>query len=187
MLVTTNRFPEVLVLECRIHRDARGAFAETWHEERYRQSGLPTRFVQDNVSWSEGGVVRGLHYQWPNPQGKLISVLHGEVFDVAVDLRDGSPSFGQWAGYTLSAEAGRQLYVPPGFAHGFMVLSERAIFAYKCTSPYRPDAERTIRWDDDELGIEWPRRDVTLSDRDRSAPRLRDVPPHHLPSSADTR
>jgi len=184
---TVNHLRDVLILECKMHRDSRGAFAETWHEVRYREAGIPSRFVQDNVSWSSQGVLRGLHYQWPHPQGKLISVLSGEVFDVAVDLRVGSPSFGKWAGYTLSHDGGRQVYVPPGFAHGFVVLSEQAIFSYKCTELYRPDAERLLRWDDEDLAIEWPVGDVHLSDRDNHAPRLRDVPRHHLPAYAAAR
>ena len=186
MPVIVNHLRDVLVLDFTVHRDARGAFAETWHEVRHREAGVPSRFVQDNVSWSSRGVLRGLHFQWPHAQGKLISVLAGEVFDVAVDVRAGSPSFGQWAGYTLSHDAGRQLYLPPGFAHGFVVLSEHAIFSYKCTDFYRPDAERLLRWNDADVGIEWPVKEVHLSDRDSRAPRLRDLSPDHLPAYAAT-
>ena len=181
MKVTRTRIPEVLVVEPRRFGDARGYFYESFSAERYAYAGIAGPFVQDNVSWSERGVMRGLHIQHPYSQGKLVSVLQGEVFDVAVDARAGSPTFGQWAGETLSHENGRQLWVPPGFAHGFLVTSAHALFAYKCTEYYHPECERSIRWDDGDIGIEWPSGEVTLSEKDRAAPMLADVDQELLP------
>lgn len=149
-----------------VHRDARGAFVESWHERRYRQVGIDARFVQVNCSRSVLGVLRGLHFQHPHPQGKLVGATRGEVFDVAVDVRVGSPSFGRWVGVRLSAENGLQLWVPPDFAHGFVALTPEADVLYHCTSPYRPEAEHTLLWSDPEVGIEWPIERPTLSDKD---------------------
>jgi dTDP-4-dehydrorhamnose 3,5-epimerase len=182
--VHPTALPGVLLLEPRVFRDARGHFLESWRQDRYHAAGLPERFVQDNLSRSVRGVVRGLHLQNPHAQGKLVSVLFGEVFDVAVDVRAGSPSFGRWVGETLSAENARQLYVPEGFAHGFMVTSPEAVFLYKCTRAYSPEDELTVRWDDPDLGIAWPLRDAILADRDRGAPRLREIPLERLPAYA---
>jgi dTDP-4-dehydrorhamnose 3,5-epimerase len=165
----------VLVVEPRAFGDARGYFLEAFHAARYADAGLPAAFVQDNVSLSRRGVLRGLHLQHPNAQGKLVSVLRGEVFDVAVDVRVGSPTFGRWVGEVLSGENLRQLYIPPGYAHGFVVTSDEALFAYKCTAYYDPAAELAVRWDDPAVGIRWPLDDVTLSERDRSAPALADA------------
>ncbi len=137
-------------------------------------------FVQDNVSFSRRGILRGLHFQNPKPQGKLLQVLQGEVFDVAVDIRRASPTCGKWHGLVLSGENKRQFYIPPGFAHGFAVLSETAFFQYKCTEFYSPKDEMAIRWDDPDLGIEWPLKEPLLSERDGKAQRLRDVPPERL-------
>ncbi len=137
--------------------------------------------MQDNLSFSRRGTLRGLHYQNPHPQGKLVYVLQGEVFDAAVDIRVGSPTFGQWLGTILSADNKRQLYVPPGFAHGFCVTSETALFAYKCTDFYDAGAEGTILWNDPAIGITWPATEPVLSDKDRLAPRLGDVPRERLP------
>lgn len=181
MKVVETELPGVLLVEPVTFRDERGWFRESWHLDRYREAGLPARFVQDNVSRSHRGVLRGLHYQEPQSQGKLVSVLEGEVFDVAVDIRRSSPTFGRWAGFTLSAENARQLYVPEGFAHGFVVLSEVAVFAYRCTAYYRPDAEGTVRWDDPDVGIEWPVERPRLSPRDAAAPTLAEIPPERLP------
>ncbi len=139
-----------------VHGDERGYFLETYSERDFAQAGGMTRFVQDNESRSRGGVLRGLHFQKSHPQGKLVRVIEGEVFDVAVDLRAGSPTFGKWEGVRLSGERKNQFYVPPGFAHGFMVLSETALFAYKCSDFYFPQDEDGIRWDDPTLSIEWP-------------------------------
>ncbi len=148
---------------------------ETWHHQRYAEAGLDAIFVQDNLSRSCRGTLRGLHYQDPSPQGKLVSVLEGEVFDVAVDIRPASPTFGRWVSFYLSSDNHRQLYVPPGFAHGFCVTSESALFSYKCTDFYNPAAEGGIAWNDPDLAIHWPVNDPLLSPRDRQAPRLRDL------------
>lgn len=164
-----------------MYGDARGFFMETWHQQRYAAAGLPASFVQDNLSLSKQGTLRGLHFQHPHAQGKLVFVLQGEVFDVAVDIRNGSPTFGQWVGVTLSADNKRQLYIPAGFAHGFCVTSETALFAYKCTDFYQPQAEGGIIWDDPELGIEWPIDTPLLSAKDRTYPRLQELPPERLP------
>ncbi len=173
MTVTETRLPGVLLLEPRVFRDPRGFFLETWNADRYRAAGIPGPFVQDNASRSARGVLRGLHVQNPNPQGKLVSVLDGAVFDVAVDVRAGSPTFGQWTGHELSAENGHQLWIPPGFAHGFVVLSESALFTYKCTDRYAPEHEFSIAWNDPEIGIAWPVVDPELSGKDAAAGSLR--------------
>jgi dTDP-4-dehydrorhamnose 3,5-epimerase len=175
MKVIETALPGVLIIEPQVHGDARGFFVETWHAQRYAEHGLPERFVQDNHSRSSRGVLRGLHYQLQQPQGKLVRVTQGEVFDVAVDIRRGSPTFGQWAGVRLSGENHRQFYVPPGFAHGFCTLSETADFLYKCTDYYHPQSERGVLWNDPDIGIEWPELDVRLSDKDRNNRRLRDL------------
>ncbi|CAN5748634.1 dTDP-4-dehydrorhamnose 3,5-epimerase [soil metagenome] len=175
----------MLTLETRGFSDARGDFFETWSLLRYAQAGLPTTFVQDNVSRSHRGVLRGLHYQLPNAQGKLLSVLEGEIFDVAVDIRRGSPTFRQWVGATLSAENRRQLYVPPGCAHGFQAVSATAVVLYKCTEYYHPSSEQSVLWSDEELAIPWALPPI-LADKDRDAPRLRDIPESRLPEFAAT-
>jgi dTDP-4-dehydrorhamnose 3,5-epimerase len=181
MRVIATRLPGVIIVELPVYRDARGHFLETWRRARYAEAGLPAEFVQDNISYSTRGVLRGLHYQWPHPQGKLLTVLRGEVFDVAVDLRAGSPTFGRWEGVTLSAENARQLYIPEGFAHGFVVTGDDALVSYKATESYRPECDAAIAWDDPALGIAWPVADPTLSAKDRAAPRLADVPAGRLP------
>ena len=181
MNVVETDLPGVLVVEPEVFGDARGFFMESWNGARYSEAGLPDGFVQDNLSFSARGVLRGLHFQNPNPQGKLVSVLWGEVFDVAVDIRVGSPTFGRWTGATLSAENKRQLYVPPDFAHGFLVTSEAALFFYKCTDYYDPASEGTVLWNDSEIGIEWPTGAPTLSDKDCAAPALREFPEGALP------
>lgn len=180
MIVEPGQLDGLRLIRPRRFGDARGWFVESWQEARYRDAGLPERFVQDNFSYSARGVLRGLHFQNPNPQGKLVMVLLGEVWDVAVDLRRGSPTFGRWQGVRLSGEEPVQFYVPPGFAHGFVVLSDTALFHYKCTAPYSPADEHSVRWDDPDLAIAWPVRDPVLSARDAAAPRLRDLPPEHL-------
>jgi dTDP-4-dehydrorhamnose 3,5-epimerase len=181
MKVTATELPGVLVIEPAVFADERGFFKETYSGIRYPESGVSGTFVQDNVSRSARGVLRGLHFQHPHGQGKLVTVLEGEVFDVAVDVREGSPTFGRWVGERLSAENHRQLWIPPGFAHGFLTLSESALFAYKCTDYYHPETERTIRWDDPDVAVAWPDVDVVQSPRDASAPFLRDMPPERLP------
>jgi dTDP-4-dehydrorhamnose 3,5-epimerase len=155
---------------------------ETWNRARYEEVGLPARFVQDNLSFSARGVLRGLHFQNPGAQGKLVSVLQGEVFDVAVDIRVGSPTYGRWVGTNLSAENKRQFYVPEGFAHGFVVTSDTALLHYKCTGYYHPEAEGSIIWNDEDIGVMWPVDAPVLSEKDRAAPPLREVPPGRLPS-----
>lgn len=186
MNVIETDLPGVLIVEPKVFGDERGFFMESYNAGRYGETGLPDRFVQDNLSFSRRGVLRGLHFQNPQPQGKLVSVLQGEVFDVAVDIRVGSPTFGRWTGVTLSAENKRQFYVPPDFAHGFVVTSDVALFYYKCTDYYAPHAEGSILWDDPEIGIEWPIESPTLSEKDRVAPTLREAPEDTLPRYAGT-
>jgi dTDP-4-dehydrorhamnose 3,5-epimerase len=171
----------LVLIEPTVHGDARGYFMETWNAGRYQAAGLPGRFVQSNLSRSGPGVLRGLHYQQPEPQGKLVTVLEGRVFDVAVDIRPDSPSFRQWVGVELSGENHRQLYVPEGFAHGFCVLGEGALMAYLCTAEYRAEYDAVIAWDDPELGIRWPAAAWTVSPKDAAAPRLADIPRDRLP------
>jgi dTDP-4-dehydrorhamnose 3,5-epimerase len=175
MNVIATDLPGVVILEPRRFSDNRGFFFESFNEDRYADVGLPARFAQDNISFSGAGVLRGLHYQLPNAQGKLVSVLRGEVFDVAVDIRRGSPTFGKWAGVTLSFENGRQVYIPEGFAHGFLVTGDCAVFHYKCTTGYQPGCEGSIAWNDPAIGIDWPRKDVFLSAKDAAATLLADV------------
>jgi len=172
MNVIETTLPGVLLIATRVFADDRGFFWESWRAERYEAAGIPGPFVQDNVSISQRGVLRGLHFQNPRPQGKLVSALEGTVFDVAVDVRPDSPHFKRWVGVELTAGDGRQLWVPPGFAHGFCTLSERAVFAYKCSEIYVPEADGGIRWDDPEIGIEWPVRDPLLSPKDAALPTL---------------
>jgi len=164
--VTPTSIPDVLLIEPDVFGDSRGFFMETWHRQKYAQQGLDVDFVQDNHSRSSKGVLRGLHYQLEQPQGKLVRVAAGKVFDVAVDIRKGSPTFGQWVSAELSEENQHQFYIPPGFAHGFCVLSESADFLYKCTEFYAPQYEHGILWNDPVIGIEWPGRDFKISDKD---------------------
>lgn len=178
--IETN-LPGVLIIEPKVFGDSRGFFFETWQKARYEEAGIKGNFVQDNCSFSTRGVLRGLHFQNPHAQGKLVSVLQGEVYDVAVDIRHGSPTFGQWTGVVLSGENHQQLWIPEGFAHGFCVLSETAYFSYKCTDLYTPSAEGGIIWNDPDIGINWPISQVTLSDKDQRYPRLQDVAPDRLP------
>jgi dTDP-4-dehydrorhamnose 3,5-epimerase len=184
MIVRTTDLPDVLVLEPRVFGDARGYFLETFRAPRYQAAGIDAPFVQDNLSRSTRGVLRGLHLQNPRPQGKLVSVVEGRVWDVAVDLRVGSPHFGRWAGVELDAESHRQFWVPPGFGHGFVVLSETAVFTYKCTDIYDQSAELGVRWDDPDLAIDWPieAARIRVSDKDAELPFLRDLPRERLVS-----
>lgn len=181
MKVIGTDLPGCLVIEPQVFGDERGWFFESWNRERYVANGLDIQFVQGNVSRSARGVLRGLHYQWPNPQGKLVSVLEGEVWDVAVDIRRGSPTFGRWTAAVLSADNKRQLWIPEGFAHGFVALSEHALFTYLCTAPYDREADAAIRWDDAALAIDWPVAEPMLSPKDAQAPRLADIPEGRLP------
>jgi len=181
MHLIPTALPDVTLIEPRVFGDARGFFLETWSAAKYAAAGLPATFVQDNLSFSARGVLRGLHFQNPHAQTKLVTVLQGEVYDVAVDIRVGSPTFGQHVGVVLSEENKRQLYIPQGFAHGFCVTSETALFAYKCTDYYAPDCEGGILWSDADLGIAWPVERPALSGKDDKYPRLRDADRDKLP------
>ena len=181
MRVTTAGLPGVLILEPQVFRDSRGRFIELWNERRYQDAGIPGPFVQDNVSVSRRIVIRGLHYQHPGMQGKLVCVLVGEIFDVAVDVRYGSPTFGRWIGCTLSSRDHRQLYIPEGYAHGFGALSTEAIVLYKCTAPYQAATEVTVRWDDPSIGIAWPIVDPIVSEKDRAGFSLGGLAREQLP------
>lgn len=172
MRVLPTELPDVLIVEPDVHRDGRGFFLETYHADRYLEHGIRGPFIQDNLSRSTAGTLRGLHLQLERPQGKLIHVIEGEVFDVAVDVRRGSPTFGRWIGIVLSAENFKQCYVPAGFAHGFCVVSPMAQVSYKCTDFYDPAAEVGIAWDDPALAIDWPIAVPLLSERDRQHPTL---------------
>lgn len=181
MKIIETKIPDVKIIEPAVFGDERGFFMETWNQKTFEEqvTGKPTLFVQDNHSKSKEGILRGLHYQTENTQGKLVRVVSGKVFDVAVDLRKNSETFGHWVGVELSAENKRQLWVPEGFAHGFYVMSDEAEFVYKCTDYYNPQAEVSIKWDDEELGIEWPLvRGVTpsLSEKDKSGLSLSEAP-----------
>ena len=176
--------PGVLLIEPDVHWDDRGFLVEHYHARRYASAGIARDFVQDNVSFSRRGVLRGLHLQCPNAQAKLVAALAGEVFDVVVDVRSGSPTFAHWAAAVLSADNGLQLYIPEGFAHGFCVISETALVAYKSSDFYAPPAAISICWNDPEIGIPWPIRQPSLSPIDRDAPRLADIDPARLPAYA---
>ena len=184
MRVHDTGLPGVLLIEPAVFEDERGYFLETYRDHRYADAGIATSFAQDCLSFSRGGVLRGLHLQWPRAQGKLVYVLSGEVFDVAVDLRRDSPTFGNWTGHLLSAESRRQMWIPKGFGHGFLVTSDEALFAYKCTERYEPADEIAVRWDDPRLSIDWPNRTPSLSPRDAAAPLLDDIDPDRLPTLA---
>lgn len=179
---SSSVFSEVIIIEPAVYRDERGFFMETYQAQRYSEQGIPV-FVQDNLSYSrQRGVLRGLHYQLRQPQGKLISVVQGEIFDVAVDLRRGSPTFGKWVGVVLSETNRRQLYIPEGFAHGFCVTSQQALVSYKCTDFFKREDERGIRWDDPKLRIRWPVSKPVVSDKDRELPVLDQVSEEDLPT-----
>lgn len=182
MIIEPTPLSGMVLIKPDVFGDARGYFLESWNRRRYAEAGLDVEFVQDNQSLSRRGILRGLHFQNPHPQGKLVQVLLGEVFDVAVDIRLGSPTFGQWYGTVLSEANHHQLYVPEGFAHGFCVTSETALFAYKCTDFYDPAGEFSIRWDDPELGIEWPIEAPLLSAKDQAGRLLKDIPRESLPA-----
>ncbi|WP_459062645.1 dTDP-4-dehydrorhamnose 3,5-epimerase [Stenotrophomonas sp. PSU-St15] len=181
MKVIETRLPGCVVIEPAVFGDERGFFFEGWNAARFGQLGLPDRFVQSNVSSSSKGVLRGLHYQWPRPQGKLVSVLEGEVYDVAVDIRRGSPTFGQWEAVVLSAQNKRQYWIPEGFAHGFAVLSDTALFHYLCTDVYVKEADAGVRWNDADIAVDWPVGAPTLSPKDEHAPFLKDIAEERLP------
>jgi dTDP-4-dehydrorhamnose 3,5-epimerase len=184
MKIINTSLEGVLVIEPQVFGDSRGFFYESFHQAKFRDAGIEASFVQTNVSRSTRGVLRGLHYQFPAPQGKLVSVLDGEVYDVAVDIRPSSATFGKWTAAMLSADNKRHFWIPPGFAHGFCVVSEAATFYYQCTTLYDPEADAAIRWDDPAIAIDWPINDPVLSDRDQRAPYLADVGLDHLPERA---
>jgi len=173
--------PGCMVIEPQVFGDTRGFLYESYNEGKFRAAGIDRRFVQSNVSRSSRGVLRGLHYQWPHPQGKLVSVLEGEVYDVAVDIRRGSPTFGQWTAVMLTGQNHRHFWIPEGFAHGFCVVSEHATFTYQCTDLYHPETDGGVSWNDPAIGIDWPISEPLLSDKDARAPLLRDVAAERLP------
>ena len=181
MNVLTTPLKGVLIIEPKIFGDSRGFFTETYHQKRYQASGIDCLFVQDNLSFSVKHTLRGLHYQIRRPQAKLVQVLTGEVFDVAVDLRQGSATFGRWEGVHLSGENRRQLFVPEGFAHGFCVLSDTALFSYKCSDFYAPEDEGGVLWSDPAIGIPWPVSAPIISEKDRRYGLLRNLSPDQLP------
>lgn len=179
--VLQTAIPDVLIVEPVVFGDARGFFKETYHEKKYIGAGIPVRFNQDNHSRSGKGVLRGLHYQLNSPQAKLVSVVKGAVFDVAVDIRRGSPWFGKWTGTVLTEQNHRQMFIPEGFAHGFCVLGEYADFMYKCSSFFDPEDDRGILWCDPQIGIEWKVHQPVVSEKDRALPCLKDVAEELLP------
>ncbi|MEN1927531.1 dTDP-4-dehydrorhamnose 3,5-epimerase [Luteimonas sp. MJ204] len=181
MKVVETGLPGCVVIEPQVFGDDRGFFYESFNADKLAQHGLTPTFVQGNVSASSRGVLRGLHYQWPKPQGKYVSVTEGEVWDVAVDIRRGSPTFGKWTAVVLSAENKRHFWIPEGFAHGFVTLSERAVFTYLCTETYDREADAGLRWNDATLAVDWPVAAPSLSDKDARAPFLADVPEDRLP------
>jgi len=180
MNVIPGQLQGLLVIEPKVFGDARGMFMETWNLRKYQDIGIGVPFVQDNISVSRRGALRGLHFQNPNPQGKLVSVLQGEVLDLVVDIRLRSATLGKWEAVHLSSENKRQFYIPPGFAHGFLVLSETAMFHYKCTEFYSPKDEMTVRWNDPEIGIQWPIEDPIVSEKDAKGLYLKEVPRDRL-------
>ncbi len=181
MNVTPTRLPGVLLIEPRVFQDDRGAFFESWHKPRYEELGIRAG-AQDNISVSRKGVLRGLHYQLPHPQAKLVQVLHGVAFDVAVDIRPDSPTYRQWVGVELSAENRRQIYIPEGFAHGFCALTDHVILSYKCSEIYHASCDKGVAWNDPDLAIDWPISEPLLSPKDQQARKLADIPREELPS-----
>ncbi len=180
MKILETKLPGVLIFEPKVFSDERGFFLETWSEKEYRQAGIGLSFVQDNTSFSRKGTLRGLHYQHPQSQGKLVQVLSGEVLDVAVDIRVGSPTFSKFVAVILTGSNHKQMYIPPGFAHGFCVTSKTALFSYKCTDYYNASCEGGILWNDPDLGIEWPIEEPILSAKDSNYPLLKDIPAESL-------
>ena len=178
---TETELAGVLVIEPAVYGDSRGFFLETFNQKRYAEAGLDRQFVQDNHSRSSRGVLRGLHYQLNRPQGKLVMAIKGEIFDVAVDIRRGSPTFGKWVGVNLSEENHKQIFVPEGFAHGFCVVSETADVVYKCTEVFTPGDDHGILWSDETIGIDWPTSEPSLSEKDAENPRLAEVDSDRLP------
>lgn len=178
---TETDLPGVLLIDPKVFNDSRGFFMETFHQKKYAEAGIDHAFIQDNYSYSTRGTLRGLHYQLKHPQGKLVYVISGEIYDVAVDIRRGSPGFGKWVGQYLSGENRRQIFVPEGFAHGFCVISETADVLYKTTDLYNPDDEYGVLWSDPTIGIDWPVETPIVSDKDKQFPGLNEAPEIHLP------
>ena len=185
VVIKETDLPGVLLVESGVYEDQRGSFKELYHSGKYKDAGLHEEFVQDNHSHSTKGVLRGLHYQLEHGQGKLISAVSGEIFDVAVDIREGSPQFGEWIGVRLNPDSGEQLYIPPGFAHGFQVLSDTADVVYKCTELYHPEDEYGLLWSDADINIDWPLKNPILSDKDKSFMELKDINKEQLPEFRD--
>ncbi len=183
MKVADCSLDEVKIIQPEVFADPRGFFMETWNHSKYQQFGINIEFKQTNLSRSSAGVLRGLHYQWPEPQAKLVQVLEGRVFDVAVDIRPDSSNYLQWVGVELSAQNQRQLYIPEGFAHGFLVLSESALLAYACSRVFSATADAAIAWDDPDIGIRWPSVPASVSDKDSQAPRICELDRARLPST----
>jgi dTDP-4-dehydrorhamnose 3,5-epimerase len=181
MKVIETKLPGVLIFEPDVFSDERGFFLETWRSTHYEKAGVKGPFVQDNVSYSKKGILRGLHYQYPQSQGKLVQVLSGTVIDVAVDIRIDSPTFGRWVSEVISNMNHNQIYIPPGFAHGYCVTSDTALFLYKCTDFYNPATENGIIWNDPQLNIDWPVTEPVLSPKDAKYPKLKDIAPEKLP------
>lgn len=184
MKIAPTELSDVLLVDPDVYADHRGFFMESWNQERYAAAGLAMDVVQTNLSRSEGSVLRGLHYQWRRPQGKLVSVVEGAIFDVAVDIRRGSPTFGRWVGRRLDDDKRRQLYVPPGFAHGFCSLTEVVVVAYACTTAYDPESDANVSWRDPAIAVDWPVESPQVSERDAAAPLLADIPSDRLPAYA---
>ena len=185
MIINEAPLRDILILEPQVFEDARGFFVETYQKTRYRDLGIDVNFVQDNLSFSKKNILRGLHFQYPQGQDKLVQTLHGDVFDVAVDIRRGSPAFGKWYGSRLSSENRRQMFIPAGFAHGYCVLSDTALFHYKCSEYYAPECENGLRWNDPDIGIDWPVDDPVLSDKDSVNLYLAEIEPDRLPLYRD--
>ena len=173
MRVIPTAIPEVRVIEPAVFKDERGFFMETYHEKRYREMGIAVAFVQDNLAFSVKGTLRGLHYQHPNAQAKLVQAIQGEIFDVAVDIRRDSATFGKWVGEILSGTNKKQFFIPAGFAHGYCVMSDTALVTYKCSTAYSPGDEKGVLWSDPDLKIEWPIKDPLVSEKDKNLPKLR--------------
>ena len=186
MKISTLEMEGVCIIEPDVFPDDRGYFMETYQRNRYREFGIDVSFVQDNLSFSTKGALRGLHYQYPHPQAKLVQVLQGEVLDVIVDIRKGSPTFGKWTGFRLSQKNRKQVFAPEGFAHGYCVLSDIAIFTYKCSDVYTPECEKGVLWSDPDIGIDWPVKVPTLSEKDGKYPLLKNIPNEDLPEFTTT-
>ncbi len=179
--VEKSEIPEIKIITPKIYEDDRGYFFETYNENNFKKLGLPTKFLQDNQAFSKKGTLRGLHYQLRFPQGKLVRVAKGEVFDIAIDIRQGSPTFGKYEGVHLSDKNNKIMYIPEGFAHGYAVLSESAIFQYKCTEIYHPEDEYGVLWNDNDLNIDWPVHNPNLSQKDKNLPTMKSIDNKHLP------